>query len=120
MDTQKKKRMDLIPSPDLPSSAAPTAAAAVAIREAVGAAQMEGGGGERRRNIPTKRAVALAAFLACLSFLMFSLNVVITFCRDLIENEIMWKSLYAWMSRYENCTKEPDCVPSLDSLKSLK
>lgn len=54
----------------------------------------------RRRQSPKKRAIALTAFLACLSFLLFGLNLLITFTSDLVKNDAMWNYL-----RYKiNCS----------------
>lgn len=37
-----------------------------------------------------KRAIALTAFLACLSFLTFGINMLISFFLDLAKSERLW------------------------------
>jgi hypothetical protein len=58
-------------------------------------------GGETSRIVPSKRTVALSAFLACLSFIVIAINLLISFGNDLVQNDKMWN----WLSRnYTACT----------------
>lgn len=41
-------------------------------------------------NAPKKRAIALTAFLACLSFLLITGNAVLTFLQNVTENDHFW------------------------------
>ena len=50
---------------------------------------------------PKKRAIILTAFLACLSFLIFCVNLLVSFVLDLTKNEEMWQYLHQRL----NCTR---------------
>jgi hypothetical protein len=54
---------------------------------------------ENRRSPPKKRVLAFTAFLACLSFLVFIGNLIITFTIKLVDNERMWKHLAMWLNK---------------------
>ena len=51
---------------------------------------------------PKKRAIILTAFLACLSFLIFASNLIVSFSSDLIHNEMMWNHLALWIEKNNN------------------
>lgn len=57
-----------------------------------------------RNVLPRKRAVALTAFLACLSFLAITGNAILTFFQNLTENEKFWNN----MAAIKNCTCSPN------------
>jgi hypothetical protein len=58
----------------------------------------------KRHASPIKKATALSAFVACLTFLIIALSLLIAFFTDLIQNDKMWSSLYVWMNRNRNCS----------------
>jgi len=66
----------------------------------------EAGGSEEEKKVPKKRAFALAAFLACISFLVFFINLVVSFCNDLIQNERVWNHLALWIAKIDNKTNK--------------
>lgn len=49
------------------------------------------------RNIhrPQKRAIFLTAFLACLSFVLVGVHMIVTFAMDVIKDEDVWQRI-AW------------------------
>jgi hypothetical protein len=52
---------------------------------------------------PRKTAIALTAFLACLSFLIIAINLTVSFITDLVKNDKLWISLNKWLN--ENKSK---------------
>lgn len=51
------------------------------------------GNDETKKGSQRKRALVLTAFLACLSFLIFGINALISFALDLAESENLWHYL---------------------------
>ena len=62
----------------------PAAFLTMAQRSAASCQKMTTGG---KNEIPRKRIVALAAFLACLTFVLFTLHGIISLLRDAMGNE---------------------------------
>ena len=65
-------------------------------------------------NVPKKRAVALTAFIFCLTFLMLALDNVIKLARSVMENEKVWTGLEQYLNRTK-CS----CPPPLLQNKTL-
>ncbi len=64
----------------------------------------EGGRRRRRRegDAPKKRAIALTAYLACLSFLIFFINALVALVNSVLQNEQIWTMLNDWSKVVKN------------------
>lgn len=60
---------------------------------------MEGGGGgaeTERPMFPKRRSIVLTAWIACLSFLIFFINALVSLTREMVQNEKLWRFLDGW------------------------
>lgn len=67
----------------------------------------EGGADVQRAGAPRKRVIMLTAYMACLSFLIFSINTLVTLFHSMLQNEEVWTMLQAVSRSWNNTTSSP-------------
>lgn len=65
---------------------------------------------EVKSPVPRRRALALTAFVACLSFLLLVLNIIVSVIRDLVENVDVRTSVLQYLNE-TGVQRPPVCPP---------